>query len=64
MPEQLLNNLLSQGPFVALFGYLLFYVLKENSKRERKYQKIIHELSESFNIIREDVKDIKVRIFK
>lgn len=37
------------------FAYLLFYVLRENSKREGQYQNIIKELAEKLNVI-EDVK--------
>ncbi|AOY76793.1 bacteriocin [Clostridium formicaceticum] len=50
-----------------LFGYLLFYVLKENSKRETKYQEIIQDLSGRFNIIEDvqkDVKEIKNKVFR
>ncbi|MBI6069469.1 bacteriocin, partial [Clostridium perfringens] len=44
--------------------YLLFYVLKENSKREDKYQNIIEELTELLPKIKEDVEDIKEKLNK
>jgi len=66
MQGEVMGSLATQGVFAVLFGYLLFYVLKENSKREAKYQDIIHTLTEKFNIIenvQDDVKEIKQKIF-
>lgn len=56
----------SQGFFAVLFVSLLFYVLRENSRREAKYQSIINELTAKFDVvndIREDVKQIKNKIY-
>ncbi|XZL11579.1 BhlA/UviB family holin-like peptide, partial (plasmid) [Clostridium perfringens] len=39
MDSELFKLMATQGAF----SYLLFYVLKENSKREDKYQNIIEE---------------------
>ncbi|MBU5439630.1 bacteriocin [Tissierella sp. MSJ-40] len=67
MENEILKYVITQGIFAVLFVYPLFYVLKENSKREVNYQSIIEELSKKFNIIenvQEDVKDIKKYIFK
>lgn len=63
MEAEVLKVMATQGVFALLFCYLLFYVLKENSKREEKYQNIISDLSSKFTII-EDVKEIKDKIFK
>nr|WP_278186113.1 BhlA/UviB family holin-like peptide [Clostridium perfringens] len=52
----------TQGAFALLFSYLLFYVLKENSKREENYQNIIKELTELLPIIKSDVEDIKNKL--
>lgn len=60
--QELLKYIASQGVFAALFVYLLFYVLKENSKREGNYQAIIQDLSGKFSIIeniQDDVKEVK-----
>ncbi|MGU8450910.1 BhlA/UviB family holin-like peptide, partial [Clostridium perfringens] len=46
MDSELFKLMATQGAFAILFSYLLFYVLKENSKREDKYQNIIEELTE------------------
>lgn len=50
------------GIFPCLFVYLLFYVLKENGKRESNYQKVISDLAERFKIlenVQADIKEIK-----
>nr|WP_206528923.1 BhlA/UviB family holin-like peptide [Clostridium perfringens] len=52
----------TQGAFALLFSYLLFYVLKENSKREENYQGIIKELTELLPSIKNDVEDIKNKL--
>ncbi|AOY76928.1 BhlA/UviB family holin-like peptide [Clostridium formicaceticum] len=67
MENEIMRYMIGQGAFAALFVYLLFYVLRENSKREGKYQEIIQELTSKFNIIEDvksDVKEIKNKIFK
>nr|WP_209014010.1 BhlA/UviB family holin-like peptide [Clostridium perfringens] len=52
----------TQGAFALLFSYLLFYILKENSKREENYQNIIKEFTELLQIIKNDVEDIKNKL--
>ena len=41
MEIEVLKFAASQGLWAVLFVALLFYVLKENSKREEKFQEII-----------------------
>ena len=53
MDQALIKLVVSQGIFATLFVYLLFYVLKENSKREASYQNIVNELSKSLPSIEE-----------
>ncbi|MDO5040116.1 BhlA/UviB family holin-like peptide [Clostridium sp.] len=62
MDKQLFEFIISQGSFAVLFLYLLFYVLKENSKREEVYQKVISELSVSLPNIKKDIEEIKNKI--
>ena len=64
MDSELFKLLATQGAFAILFSYLLFYVLKENSKREDKYQNIIEELTELLPKIKEDGEDIKEKLNK
>ena len=64
--SEVLKMAASQGLWAVLFVLLLFYILKENSKREAKYQEIISDLSSNLNIIkdvRDDVKEIKNKIY-
>ena len=64
MDSELFKLMATQGAFAILFSYLLFYVLKENSKREDKYQNIIEELTELLPKIKEDGEDIKEKLNK
>lgn len=58
MEAEVLKSVGSYGIFAMLFTYLLFYVLKENSKREAKYQDIINNLTEKFDIVDDIKKDV------
>lgn len=64
MENELIKYFITQGAFAALFVWLLFYVLKENSKREGNYQGIIKELTNLLPTIKQDVEEIKNKIFK
>ncbi|MBC2580599.1 BhlA/UviB family holin-like peptide [Clostridium sp. DJ247] len=62
--SEALKLVATQGVFALLFCYLLFYVLKENSKRESNYQNIIKDLTNLLPSIKQDVEEIKNKIFK
>lgn len=71
MEEKITDLAVQQGIWAVLFVALLFFVLNENSKRESKYQDIISKLTDKFqcieeglNCIKEDVKEVKDKIFK
>ena len=64
MDSEFFKLMATQGAFAILFSYLLFYVLKENSKREDKYLNIIEELTELLPKIKDDVEDIKEKLNK
>lgn len=64
MDAEVLKLAASQGFFAVLFVALLFYVLKENSKRESEYQKIIKEFSRNFECIELCVTEIKTKVDK
>ncbi len=55
MENEIVKMVASQGVFAIFFAYLLFYVLKENSKRESKYQELLSTLTDKFNIV-DDIK--------
>lgn len=59
MENEILKLVATQGAFAILFSYLLFYVLKENSKREQKYQEIIRTFSDYLPNISSNVDFIK-----
>ena len=64
MDQAILKLIVSQGIFAVLFVYLLYYVLKENSKRETNYQQIVNELSKSLPSIEEKLDLISKQINK
>ncbi len=45
--ESILEVALQQGIWAALYIYLFFRMLKENAKREEKYQQMIDTLSQN-----------------
>lgn len=56
--DEILKLALQQGLGYALFVFLLFYVLREQSKRdakaearEKSYQEVISELTKKFEVI-------------
>ena len=65
MESEILRVAAGQGIWATLFVSLLFYVLKENAKRENKLQEIINKLSDKLNIvefIKKDVQEIKEKV--
>lgn len=62
MEQEILKFVMTQGVFAVLFVWLLFYVLKENSKREAELRKTIDSLAEKFELLKnieEALKDLK-----
>ena len=62
MESEVLQLAASQGLWAMLYVCLLFYVLKENSKREQSFQDIILALTEKLDTldsIKEDLAEIK-----
>lgn len=62
MENNIIQLVASQGAFALLFSYLLFYVLRENSKREENYQTILNDLSHSIPEIQNDLKEITEKL--
>ena len=62
MSNDILKLIASQGIFAVLFCYLLFYVLKENHKREGNYQDIIQDLTGILPNIQADIVYIKNKL--
>ncbi|WP_334292349.1 BhlA/UviB family holin-like peptide [Tepidibacter formicigenes] len=74
LEEKIIELASSQGIWTALTVALIFYILKNQEKRdlrqeerEIKYQNIISKLTEKLNLvedIKEDVQEIKNHVFK
>lgn len=65
MWEEITNLAIQNGLFAVLFLGLLIYLLKDSSKREKKYQQTIESLNKHLDIvenIEKDVGDIKQEI--
>lgn len=65
LEQTILEFFKTQGPWALLFVCLLFWVLKENARREDRYQNIIEELSQKFDMVKDiqsDVKEIKSKL--
>ena len=59
MENEILKIVASQGAYAVLFVFLLFYVLKENAKREAKYQNTIEKLTDNLGIVEDIRKDVE-----
>lgn len=55
--NEILSMDLSNIGFASLFVWLLFYVMKNNDKRETKYQDTIDNLANSLGVVN-DIKEI------
>lgn len=56
--EELIKIAAPNGLYAVLFVFLLFWVLKENSKREDKYQDTIGKLADKLTVVETIQKDI------
>lgn len=62
MWESVIDTVVANGAWAALFCLLLIFELKDSRKREEKYQETIFTLGEDLGVVREvadDVKEIK-----
>lgn len=59
MNKEMIDFVISQGIFAVFFGYLLLYVLRENSSREDRYQQLLKELTTFLPEIKRDISSIK-----
>lgn len=60
--KEIVSIVISNGVFAILFVWLFMYQLKDSSKREKKYQDTILELTTHLNTLEEvkrDINDIK-----
>ncbi|MED1850365.1 BhlA/UviB family holin-like peptide [Brevibacillus borstelensis] len=64
MEETIFKALIQQGPFAALFVWLLFYVMKTNRERENRLQDLLDKFSEKYDVIISELRDIKGKVGK
>ena len=65
MINQILDLAVSNGLWATLFVGLLFYILKDTSNREKKYQATITSLSNHLSVVKdiqEEVKEINAKV--
>ncbi|SLK07304.1 BhlA holin family protein [Bacillus toyonensis] len=67
--EQILNSMIQQGAFAALFVWMLITTQKKNEQREEQYQKVIEknqqvieEQAKAFSSLAKDLSDVKQKI--
>lgn len=61
MENDVVRYFLSQGPFAALFVWLLIYVMRANKEREGRLQDLLDKFSEKYDVIIGELRDIKER---
>ncbi|WP_340701348.1 BhlA/UviB family holin-like peptide [Brevibacillus borstelensis] len=64
MEESIFKALMQQGPFAALFVWLLFYVMKANRERENRLQDLLEKFSQKYDVIISELRDIKEKVGK
>lgn len=57
--QNFLDIIGSQGVFAIFFYILLTYMLREQSKRDSKYQENLKELIEVLSVLKEEIHMIK-----
>ncbi|WP_338462225.1 BhlA/UviB family holin-like peptide [Brevibacillus borstelensis] len=62
MEELHLESILQQGPFAALFVWLLFYAMRANRERENRLQDLLDKFSEKYDVIIGELRDIKEKV--
>lgn len=53
---------LTQGPFAALFVWLLIYVMKNNRERENRLQNLLDKFSEKYDLVINKLDDINNKL--
>ena len=58
MEQEIIKVAATQGLWALLFVALLFWVLRENAKREDNYQQLLLDLTGKFGILEEVQRDV------
>lgn len=62
--KELLGYFLTQGPFAVLFVWLFWYQVKSSESREKNYQQLLETMSEKYDVIVEEIREVKERLPK
>lgn len=62
MELDMLKYFLTQGPFAALFVWLLIYVMRNNREREARLQDLLDKFSEKYDLIVGEIRGLKERL--
>ena len=62
MEQEFIRYLVTQGPFAVLFVWLLFYVMRNNKEREMRLHNTLVKFSEKYNLVVDELKEIKDRL--
>ena len=60
--EKLLTAALGQGPYAAMFVFLLLWVLKKNDEREKNYQSLIEEQTKTLREVAQTLGEMDGRL--
>lgn len=58
MEQEIMKMAASQGLWALLFVGLLFWVLRENGKREANYQQLLQDLTNKFGVLEDIDKEV------
>jgi hypothetical protein len=64
MEMEISKYFLTQGPFAILFVWLLIYVMKTNKEREGRLHELLDKFSDKYDVVIEELRDIKGKIMK
>ena len=62
MDPEVIKYFLTQGPFAALFVWLLIYVMRSNKEREGRLHDLLDKFSDKYDVIISELKDIKLKL--
>ncbi len=62
--KELLGYFLTQGPFAVLFVWLFWYQVKSSESREKRYQSLLESMTEKYDDILEEIREVKERLPK
>ncbi|MFS0689549.1 BhlA/UviB family holin-like peptide [Sporosarcina sp. Marseille-Q4943] len=62
--KELLGYFLTQGPFAVLFVWLFWYQVKSSESREKRYQFLLEAITDKYDDIVEEIREVKERLPK